>query len=147
VVLCAHTDTLRPAVVGHKLCYNRLSDNQYSKALPDLYALSPSLQALVLCHDPSTHILWPKAPFSLPPIQAYEPPNNHSVRLGLLHPLGGGKFPLDAIVVLDPAGRRSIVLSFGWGAGKHAETTAGRSIQERFVNLLGTCVEALEMER
>jgi hypothetical protein len=54
---------------------------------------------------------------------------------------------LDAIVVLDPVGRRRIVLSFGWGVGKHAETTAGRSIQERFVNLLGTCVEALEMER
>ncbi|CAG5183315.1 uncharacterized protein ALTATR162_LOCUS10520 [Alternaria atra] len=66
-------------------------------ALPDLYALSPSLQALVLCHDPSTHRLSSSAPFSLPIIQAATPSNNHFVRLGLLHPLGGGKFPLDAL--------------------------------------------------
>jgi hypothetical protein len=80
-------------------------------------------------------------------IQAYDPPNNHFVRLGLLHPLGGGKLPLDALVVLDRNGRRRLVLPFGWGAGKHVDTPAGRSIQTQFTNLLGRCVEALEGER
>ncbi|CAA9962266.1 hypothetical protein PTNB73_03167 [Pyrenophora teres f. teres] len=79
-------------------------------ALPDLLTLSPSLQAFVLCHDPPTHRISPSAPFSLPLIQAATPSNNHFVRLGLLHPLGGGKFPLDALVVLDGKGRRRLVL-------------------------------------
>ncbi|KAH7401814.1 hypothetical protein DE146DRAFT_442024 [Phaeosphaeria sp. MPI-PUGE-AT-0046c] len=115
--------------------------------LPDLYTLSPSLQAFVLCHDPSTHKLSPHAPFSLPLIQAVEPSNNHFVRLGLLHPLGGGKFPLDALVVLDQRGRRRLVLPFGWGAGKHAGTPAGRSIQTQLMGLLRSCVETLEQQR
>jgi hypothetical protein len=118
-----------------------------SSALPDLYALSPSLQALVLCHDPSTHRLSSDAPFSLPLVQAVEPSKNHFVRLGLLHPLGGGKFPLDALVVLDQCGRRRLVLPFGWGAGKHAATPAGRSIQTRLMELLVQCVEMLEQQR
>ncbi|KAH4167334.1 hypothetical protein HBI80_055610 [Parastagonospora nodorum] len=115
--------------------------------LPDLYNVSPLLQAFVLCHDPATHELPPKAPFSLPLIQAVEPSNNHFVRLGLLHPLGGGKFPLDALVVLDQHGRRRLVLPFGWGAGKHAGTPAGRGIQTRLMELLRHCVETLERER
>jgi hypothetical protein len=118
-----------------------------SSMLPDLYDISPSLQALVLCHDPSTHKLPPNAPFSLPIIQAVEPSNNHFVRLGLLHPLGGGKFPLDALVVLDQHARRRLVLPFGWGAGKHASTPAGRGIQTRLMGLLRSCVETLERER
>ncbi|KAI4644014.1 uncharacterized protein J4E78_009796 [Alternaria triticimaculans] len=116
-------------------------------ALPDLYALSPSLQPFVLCHDPSTHRLPSSAPFSLPLIQAATPSNNHFVRLGLLHPLGGGKFPLDALVVLDKKGRRRLVLPFGWGAGKHADTPAGRSIQLRLMALLRSCVAMLEQEQ
>ncbi|KAI4941105.1 hypothetical protein J4E86_010606 [Alternaria arbusti] len=115
-------------------------------ALPDLYAFSPSLQPFVLCHDPSTHRLPSSAPFSLPLIQAATPSNNHFVRLGLLHPLGGGKFPLDALVVLDKKGRRRLVLPFGWGAGKHADTPAGRSIQLRLMALLRSCVAMLEQE-
>ncbi|KAF1914927.1 hypothetical protein BDU57DRAFT_589064 [Ampelomyces quisqualis] len=115
--------------------------------LADLYAVSPSLQALVLCHDPSTHKLSSKPACSLPLIQAVEPSNNHFVRLGLLHPLGGGKFPLDALVVLDPRGRRRLVLPFGWGAGKHADTPAGRGIQTQLMELLRTCVATLERER
>lgn len=117
-----------------------------SSALPDLYALSPSLQALVLCHEPSTHRLSSSAPFSLPIIQAATPSNNHFVRLGLLHPLGGGKFPLDALVVLDKQSRRRLVLPFGWGAGKHADTPAGRNIQLRLMGLLKSCVSTLERE-
>jgi hypothetical protein len=118
-----------------------------SSILPDLYAVSPSLQALVLCHDPYTHKLSPNAPFSLPLIQAVEPSNNHFVRLGLLHPLGGGKFPLDALVVLDQRGRRRLVLPFGWGAGKHACTPAGRGIQTHLMKLLRSCVETIEQQR
>jgi hypothetical protein len=118
----------------------------HSSILPDLYALSPSLQALVLCHNPSTHKLSPNAPFSLPLIQAVEPSNNHFVRLGLLHPLGGGKFPLDALVVLDRRGRRRLVLPFGWGAGKHAGTPAGRGIQTQLLELLRNCVETIERQ-
>jgi hypothetical protein len=118
-----------------------------SSILPDLYAISPSIQAFVLCHDPPTHKISSNAPFSLPLVQAVEPSNNHFVRLGLLHPLGGGKFPLDALVVLDPCGRRRLVLPFGWGAGKHAGTPAGRSIQTRLMELLRTCVETLERQR
>ncbi|KAH7073029.1 hypothetical protein BKA63DRAFT_56086 [Paraphoma chrysanthemicola] len=116
-------------------------------ALPDLYTLSPSLQPLVLCHDPYTHNLSSNASFALPMIQAVDPPNNHFVRLGLLHPLGGGKFPLDALVVLDHKGRRRLVLPFGWGAGKHAGTPAGGSIRTRMMGLLRGCIETLEMER
>ncbi|KAH8731423.1 hypothetical protein GQ44DRAFT_671279 [Phaeosphaeriaceae sp. PMI808] len=112
-------------------------------ALPDLYNISPSLQAFVLCHEPSSHNPSSAAPFSLPLIQAVEPSHNHFVRLGLLHPLGGGKFPLDALVVLDPSGRRRLVLPFGWGAGKHATTPAGRGIQTRLMSLLGNCIETL----
>ena len=119
---------------------------QYSSALEDFYTVSPSLQALVLCHDPSTHRLSATAPFSLPIISAVDPPNNHFVRLGLLHPLGGGKLPLDALAVVDKRGRRRLVLPFGWGAGKHADTPAGRSIQNRMMVLLKHCIETLEGE-
>jgi hypothetical protein len=118
-----------------------------SSILPHLYTLSPSLQALILCHDPPTHTLSPNATFSLPLVKGVEPSNNHFVRLGLLHPLGGGKFPLDALVVLDQRHRRRLVLPFGWGAGKHAGTPAGRGIQTRLMELLRTCVETLEQER
>ncbi|KAF2133936.1 hypothetical protein P153DRAFT_281012 [Dothidotthia symphoricarpi CBS 119687] len=117
------------------------------ESLPSLYTLSPSLQALVLCHDPSTHTLSTTAPFSLPLIQAVAPLQNHFVRLGLLHPLGGGKLPLDALVVLDWKGRRRLVLPFGWGAGKHVGTPAGGSIQTQLVKLLMHCVDTLEQER
>jgi len=75
------------------------------------------------------------------------PSYNHFVRLGLLHPLGGGKYPLDALVVIDRHGRRRLVLPFGWGAGKHADTPAGRSIQQRMMALLRSCIGTLEQER
>jgi hypothetical protein len=54
---------------------------------------------------------------------------------------------LDALVVLDTVGRRRLVLPFGWGAGKHVDTPAGRSIQMRLMNLLRSCIETLEKER
>ncbi|KAF2109124.1 hypothetical protein BDV96DRAFT_469122, partial [Lophiotrema nucula] len=88
-------------------------------ALPELYTLSPSLQALVLCCDPASHVPSASTPSSLPLIQAVAPEYNHFVKLGLSHPLGGGHLPLDALVVVDPRARRRLVLPFGWGAGRH----------------------------
>lgn len=114
--------------------------------LPDLYAMSPALQALVLCRDPSIHVPSTSASFSLPLIQAVGPNYNHFVRLGLLHPLGGGEFPLDALVVIDTKLRRRLVLPFGWGAGKHAGTPAGSIVRTRLMELLRNCIEALVQE-
>lgn len=54
--------------------------------------------------------------------------------------------PLDALVVVDKKGRRRLVLPFGWGAGKHVDTPAGRSIQGRMMMLLKHCIETLEKE-
>ena len=79
-------------------------------------------------------------------IQAVGPNYNHFVKLGLLHPLGGGKFPLDALVVVDTKGRRRLVLPFGWGAGRHASTPAGRTVQDRLMKMLRKCVQELVKE-
>ncbi|KAF1971476.1 hypothetical protein BU23DRAFT_183200 [Bimuria novae-zelandiae CBS 107.79] len=114
--------------------------------LPQLYSLAPSLQAFVLCRDPSTHKPSSTATYSLPLIQAVGPGYNHFVRLGLLHPLGGGEHPLDALVVIDAQAKRRLVLPFGWGAGKHADTPAGRIVQTRLMDLLRMCVETLAGE-
>ncbi|KAF1953870.1 hypothetical protein CC80DRAFT_476717 [Byssothecium circinans] len=126
---------------GMQLHYNLLCS-----VLPELYAMSPALQALVLCRNPATHMLSSTASFSLPLIQAVGPGYNHFVRLGLLHPLGGGEFPLDAIVVVDAKARRRLVLPFGWGAGKHAQSAAGGVVQERMMELLRNCVQTLARE-
>jgi len=131
-------------IINHHNDDEHLTD--HSSALEELYSISPSLQAIVLCHDPPNHKPSTTAPFSLPLISAVDPPNNHFVRLGLLHPLGGGKFPLDALAVVDRKGRRRLILPFGWGAGKHADTPAGKSIQNKMMTLLKHCIETLEKE-
>jgi len=41
--------------------------------------------------------------------------------LGLLHPLGGGRQALDAIVVLDSQFRRRMLLPLGWGPTSRSE--------------------------
>jgi hypothetical protein len=114
--------------------------------LPDLYNLSPTLQALVLCRDPSTHVPSTTVSYSLPLVQAVSTSHNHFVKLGLLHPLGGGQFPLDALVVVDKHCRRRMVLPFGWGAGKHAGTPAGRGVQNALMQRLRGCIEVLVRE-
>jgi len=50
---------------------------------------------------------------SLPII--YDPSRQLTSSLGLLHPLGGGRTALDAIVVLDSKLRRRMLLPIGWG--------------------------------
>ena len=119
-----------------------------SEILPELYHTAPSLQALVLCRDPSTHALStsPTTSYSLPLIQAVGSGYNHFVRLGLLHPLGAGQLPLDALVVLDARGRRRLLLPFGWGAGRHAGAPGGKLVQNTLMGLLKRCVETLTRE-
>ncbi|KAF2200014.1 hypothetical protein GQ43DRAFT_374892 [Delitschia confertaspora ATCC 74209] len=115
--------------------------------LPTLHLISPTLQAFLLCRDPSTHTPSHTAPFCLPMIQAVSPSHNHFVKLGLLHPLGGGQYPLDAVVVLDARGRRRLVLPFGWGAGRHVDNVGGgKGVQDRLMGMLRGCVEELERE-
>ncbi|KAI9767597.1 MAG: hypothetical protein M1840_005634 [Geoglossum simile] len=41
----------------------------------------------------------------------------------LLHPLGGGREALDAIVVLDTCGRRRMVLPVGWGQSRYCSVS------------------------
>jgi hypothetical protein len=141
--------TLRPALVTSflKTCLRDvLSLTAYSSSLPDLYSVAPSVQALVLCRDPSSHTTTTTTSVLLPMIQAVGPNYNHFVKLGLLHPLGGGKLPLDALVVVDTKGRRRLVLPFGWGAGRHASTPAGRTVQDRLMKMLQKCVQDLVKE-
>lgn len=116
--------------------------------LPDLYHTAPSLQALVLCRDPSTHVptTSPSTAYSLPLIQAVGSGYNHFVKLGLLHPLGAGQLPLDALVVLDARGRRRLLLPFGWGAGRHAGAPAGKLVRDTLMGLLRRCVDTLSRE-
>jgi hypothetical protein len=69
------------------------------------------------------------------------------LQLGLLHPLGGGKEPLDAIVVLDTKGKRRLVLPFGWGAGRHIlDPVTGFTVKERFSDILRDSIKAIEAE-
>lgn len=54
--------------------------------------------------------------------------------LGLLHPLGGGRAPLDAVVVVDEEGRARMVLPVGWaGRGADGETCVLRNVVARVV--------------
>ncbi|RPB28847.1 hypothetical protein L211DRAFT_242031 [Terfezia boudieri ATCC MYA-4762] len=50
---------------------------------------------------------------SLPIIHDYT--RSLTLQLGLMHPLGGGRQSLDAIVVLDRENRRRMLLPVGWG--------------------------------
>ena len=59
------------------------------------------------------------------------------LKLGLLHPLGGGQQPLDAMVIVDHNMLRRLVLPFGWGAGKHVEDlVTGPAVRQRFAGMI-----------
>ncbi|KAI5850058.1 hypothetical protein BZA05DRAFT_400764 [Tricharina praecox] len=63
-------------------------------------------------------------------------------RLGLLHPLGGGRVALDAVVVLDAEGRARMVLPIGWGARGCCDNMANR-----WENVVGRLVRGVEWLR
>jgi len=118
-------------------------------ALPCLLETSPNLQSLILARSPSAlSSVVTSAALSLPIVEAQGNPANHFLKLGLLHPLGGGQRPLDAIVVLDTASKRRLVIPFGWGAGRQvADPVTGHIVQQRFLALLEDSVKELEMEK
>lgn len=81
-------------------------------------------------------------------VEAQGNPANHFLKLGVLHPLGGGQRPLDAIIILDTAGKRRLIVPFGWGAGKHVRNSVtGPIVQQRFLALLQDSVVRLEREK
>jgi hypothetical protein len=85
---------------------------------------------------------------TLPVVEATGQPANHFLKLGLLHPLGGGQQPLDAIVIIDMAGRRRLVLPYGWGAGRQVgDESVGPFVLNTFSSILRESVEALEHEK
>ena len=47
-------------------------------------------------------------------------------RMGLLHPLGGGRAALDAVVVLDGESRARMLLPIGWGERGCADDAGNR---------------------
>lgn len=59
--------------------------------------------------------------------------------LGMLHPLGGGRVALDAVVVLDAEWRERVVLPVGWGV-----RGAGRDAESVEANVVGRVVRAVE---
>src|ERR1700753_2309128 len=101
--------------------------------------------------------LSPTLTTSLPAVEARSTPPNRFLKLGLLRPTittitdddededeSGSRInsraPLDALVVVDPDGKRRLVLPFGWGAGRFVTERGGRGA--RAVRRLGGGVEA-----
>jgi hypothetical protein len=117
--------------------------------LPALLDLSPHLQALIVTRSlPTTHILIPTLSISLPAVEAHGNPPNHFLRLGLLQPLGGGSKALDAIALIDPDGKRRLMLPFGWGVGKYVtDAVGGKLVQDRYLELLRKGITEIEEER
>ncbi|KAL7267687.1 hypothetical protein RUND412_009714 [Rhizina undulata] len=66
-----------------------------------------------------------------------------TLSLGLLHPLGGGRQALDAIVVLDRDSRKRMILPVGWGPRPvpgQCDDESGNGVQ----NVVGRCVKGVE---
>ncbi|OJD32781.1 uba3-binding protein but1 o42666 [Diplodia corticola] len=147
-------NALRHYVAGRSLivlCVLEHVDIHYRllcAALPALHARFPTVQPLLLTRSPSyalPHLSPTPPPFPTLPAQGH--PHNHYLKLGLLHPLGGGQAAMDALVVLDPRGRRRLVLPFGWGAGRHVgEAVGGCEVQERLMAVLSEALRELEGE-
>jgi len=120
-----------------------------SPLLPELFKMSPNMQPLILTSSFS-HVasILSTQSCSFPIVEVNGTPPKPFLQLGLLHPLGGGKEPLDAIVVLDTKGKRRLVLPFGWGAGRHIlDHVAGSAVKERFSDILRDGIKALEAEK
>lgn len=76
----------------------------------------------------------------------YDAQRTLTSRLGLLHPLGGGRTALDAVVVLDGSSRARMVLPIGWGVRGcrgDADTDAGNCWE----NIVGRVVRGVEWLR
>ncbi|KAF8422880.1 hypothetical protein EV426DRAFT_150325 [Tirmania nivea] len=92
--------------------------------------------------------LSPLLPNSSPLPIIYDYTRSLTLHLGLMHPLGGGRQSLDAIVVLDRQNRRRMFLPVGWGVpaapvGPVAGCTAppeNNSVQ----SAVGNCVKGVE---
>ena len=119
-----------------------------SRILSELLEISPNLQTLILASSfPRTASILTALQYSLPIVEVNGTPPKPFLQLGLLHPLGGGKEPLDAIVVVDAKGKRRLVLPFGWGAGRHIlNPIASSVVKERFSDILRDSIKALEAE-
>lgn len=117
--------------------------------LPTLMKESPNLQALILTSTPKDALYTTSSdPFVLPIVEAKGNPANHFLKLGLLDPLGDGKRPMDAIVLLDASGKRRLVLPFGWGVGRHVtDILVGQVVLDTYPAVLEESVEALENEK
>lgn len=67
-----------------------------------------------------------------------------TLSLGLLHPLGGGRQALDAIVILDRDSRQRVVLPVGWGARPVPGQCAADEESNSVDSLVGRCVKSVE---
>ncbi|KAK8226511.1 hypothetical protein BKA81DRAFT_172396 [Phyllosticta paracitricarpa] len=124
-----------------------------SAHLPHLLTTHPTLSLypiLLTRHAPSAlRTSTPSLPATIP---AKGTPANHFLRLGLLHPLGGGLAGMDALVLLDHRARRRLVVPFGWGVGRAAVAAGGAesgacAVRERLMEALEEGVVGLERER
>ncbi|KAF2142226.1 uncharacterized protein K452DRAFT_318507 [Aplosporella prunicola CBS 121167] len=125
-------------------------------ALPHLSSLLPTLRPVLLTRaalNPAIRAHLTPAPnaATIPlahPAASSSAPSVPFLLLSLLHPLGGGQTPLDALVVLDSQGLRRLVLPFGWGAGKRAgeQSVGGRVAREGLLGALGAAVREVARE-
>jgi hypothetical protein len=90
----------------------------------------------------------PSLPTSLPAVEARGTPPNHFLKLGLLRPNDPRNRALDALVVIDPDGKRRLVLPFGWGAGKYVtDRDRGKRDTGHLGEILEQTVKELEEEK
>ncbi|KAH0542236.1 hypothetical protein FGG08_003358 [Glutinoglossum americanum] len=99
-----------------------------SASYPTIGILGVSLHASVL-HD-----------YQFPIV--HDSPPNITPALGLLHPLGGGREALDAIVVLDTCGRRRMVLPVGWGQSRHC-TVSDELLRNTMAKLMANLMDGV----
>ncbi|KAG0641125.1 hypothetical protein HOY80DRAFT_1008705 [Tuber brumale] len=67
-----------------------------------------------------------------------------TLSLGLLHPLGGGRQALDAIVILDRDSRERVVLPVGWGPRPVPGQCTADEESNSVNSIVGRCVKGVE---